>query len=326
MNRLTRSLGSLMLGCAMWVLPIAAFADYPDKPIRLIVPQAAGSATDTVARILAAELGPQLGGVTIVVEDKPGAAFTIGLDLVAKAAPDGYTLGIGPIGALAISPNMVPKLPYVIEKDLQPIALIVHGHLMLVVSSKSDIKSVQELIAKAKANPGKLTNASSANGSPGHVGGELFKYMTGTQIQHVPYRGGAAATSDLIAGHVDLMFESLNSISPMAKSGEVRGLGVSGDKRSAAFPDIPTIAEAGVPGYSAPTWTGLIGPAGMPPAILEKLNAAVNRAIRSPGFIERFSKIGDESAGGTPKDFADTIARDTAKWKDVVARSGAKLD
>ena len=326
MNRLTRSLGSLLLGCTVWALPIAAFAEYPDKPIRLIVPQAAGSATDTVARILAAELGPQLGGVTIVVEDKPGAAFTIGLDLVAKAAPDGYTLGIGPIGALAISPNMVPKLPYVIDKDLQPIALIVHGHLMLVVSSKSDIKSVQELIAKAKANPGKLTNASSANGSPGHVGGELFKYMTGTQIQHVPYRGGAAATSDLIAGHVDLMFESLNSISPMAKSGEVRGLGVSGDKRSAAFPDIPTIAEAGVPRYSAPTWTGLIGPAGMPPAILEKLNAAVNRAIRSPGFIERFSKIGDESAGGTPKDFADTIARDTAKWKDVVARSGAKLD
>ena len=326
MNRLTRSLGSLLLGCTVWALPIAAFAEYPDKPIRLIVPQAARSATDTVARILAAELGPQLGGVTIVVEDKPGAAFTIGLDLVAKAAPDGYTLGIGPIGALAISPNMVPKLPYVIDKDLQPIALIVHGHLMLVVSSKSDIKSVQELIAKAKANPGKLTNASSANGSPGHVGGELFKYMTGTQIQHVPYRGGAAATSDLIAGHVDLMFESLNSISPMAKSGEVRGLGVSGDKRSAAFPDIPTIAEAGVPGYSAPTWTGLIGPSGLPPAILEKLNAAVNRAIRSPGFIERFSKIGDESAGGTPKDFADTIARDTAKWKDVVARSGAKLD
>jgi tripartite-type tricarboxylate transporter receptor subunit TctC len=326
MNRLTRSLGSLMLGCAMWALPIAAFADYPDKPIRLIVPQAAGSATDTVARILAAELGPQLGGVTIVVEDKPGAAFTIGLDLVAKAAPDGYTLGIGPIGALAISPNMVPRLPYVIDKDLQPIALIVHGHLMLVVSPKSDVKSVKELITKANANPGKLTNASSANGSPGHVGGELFKYMTGTQIQHVPYRGGSAATTDLIAGHVDLMFESLNSIAPMSKSGEVRALGVSGDKRSSAFPDVPTIAEAGVPGYSAPTWTGLIGPAGLPPAILEKLNAAVNRAIRSPGFLERFSKIGDEPAGGTPKDFADTIAKDTAKWKDVVARSGAKLD
>jgi tripartite-type tricarboxylate transporter receptor subunit TctC len=326
MNRLTRSLGSLMVGCALWTLPVAAFAEYPDKPIRLIVPQAAGSATDTVARILAAELGPQLGGATIVVEDKPGAAFTIGLDLVAKAAPDGYTLGVGPIGALAISPNMVSKLPYVIDKDFQPIALIVHGHLMLVVSPKSDIKSVKDLIAKAKADPGKLTNASSANGSPGHVGGELFKYMTGTQIQHVPYRGGSAAATDLMAGHVDLMFESLNSIAPMAKSNELRALGVSGDKRSSAFPDVPTIAEAGVPGYSAPTWTGLIGPAGLPPAILEKLNAAVNRAIHAPGFVERFSKIGDEPAGGTPKEFADTIAKDTAKWKDVVERSGAKLD
>jgi tripartite-type tricarboxylate transporter receptor subunit TctC len=322
---LTRTLGCLLLGCAALALSSAARADYPDKPIRLIVPQAAGSATDTVARILAAELGPLLGQ-TVVIEDKPGAAFTIGLDIVAKAPPDGYTLGIGPIGALAISPNMVAKLPYVIEKDLQPIALIVHGHLMLAVSPKSDVKSVKELIAKAKANPGKLTNASSATGSPGHVGGELFKYMTETQIQHVPYRGGSAALTDLIAGHVDLMFESLNSIAPMAKTGEVRGLGVSGDKRSTAFPDIPTIAEAGVPGYSAPTWTGLIGPGGLPQPILDKLNTAVNRAIKSPGFIERFSKIGDESAGGSPKDFADTIARDSAKWKDVIVRSGAKLE
>jgi tripartite-type tricarboxylate transporter receptor subunit TctC len=326
MNRVAQALGSLLLGCVVSAVPAAAFAEYPDKPIRLIVPQAAGSATDTVARILAAELGPQLGGATIVIEDKPGAAFTLGLDMVAKAAPDGYTLGIGPIGALAISPNMVPRLPYVIEKDLKPITLIVHGHLMLAVSPKSDIKTVKDLIAKAKANPGKLTNASSANGSPGHVGGELFKYMTGTEIQHVPYRGGSAATADLIAGHIDLMFESLNSIAPMAKSGEVRALGVSGDTRSSAFPDIPTIAEAGVPGYSAPTWTGLIGPGGLPQPIVEKLNAAVNRAIRSPGFIERFAKIGDEAAGGTPEEFAATIAKDTAKWKDVVARSGAKLD
>ena len=222
---------------------------------------------------------------------------------------------------------MVAKLPYNIEKDFQPIALIVHGHLMLAVSPKSDIKSVKELIAKAKANPGKLTNASSSNGSPGHVGGELFKFMTGTQIQHVPYRGGAAATNDLIAGHVDLMFESLNSIAPMR---EVRrGAGrsaVSGDKRSTAFPDLPTIAEAGVPGYSAPTWTGLVGPAGLPRPIVEKLNAAVNRAIRSPGFIDAVRAIGDEPAGGTPEDFADTIAKDSAKWKDVVERSGAKLD
>jgi tripartite-type tricarboxylate transporter receptor subunit TctC len=323
--KLVRALGALMLGGAAWAMPAAAFAEYPDHPIRLIVPQAAGSATDTVARILAAELGPALGG-TVIVEDKPGGALTLGMDMVAKSPPDGYTLAIGPIGALAITRHIVARLPYNIEKDFQPIGLIVHGHLMLAVSPKSDIHSVKELIAKAKANPGKLTNASSSNGSPGHVGGELFKFMTGTQIQHVPYRGGAAAINDLIAGHVDLMFESLNTMSAVAKSGEVRALGVSGDKRSTAFPDLPTIAEAGVPGYSAPTWTGLVGPAGMPAPIVEKLNAALNKAIRSDAFKTRFAAIGDEPAGGTPQDFADTIAKDSAKWKSVVERAGVKFE
>jgi tripartite-type tricarboxylate transporter receptor subunit TctC len=325
MARLLPLLGSLLLACATATFSSAAFAEYPDRPIRLIVPQAAGSATDTVARILAAELGPQLGA-TVIVEDKPGGALTIGMDIVAKSPPDGYTLGVGPIGALAITRHMVAKLPYVIEKDFQPIGLIVHGHLMLAVSPKSDLRSVKDVIDKAKANPGKLTNASSSNGSPGHVGGELFKFLTGTQIQHVPYRGGAAAINDLVAGHVDLMFESLNSISAVAKSGEVRALAVSGDKRSAGFPDLPTIAEAGVPGYSAPTWTGLVGPAGMPAPLVEKLNAALNRAIQTPTFKARFATIGDEPAGGPPQVLAETIARDSAKWKDVVERSGAKLD
>jgi tripartite-type tricarboxylate transporter receptor subunit TctC len=306
-------------------LPGAALAEYPDHPIRLVVPQAAGSATDTVARILAAELGPQLGQ-QIVVEDRPGGALTIGIDIVAKAPPDGYTIGVGPIGALAITRHMVAKLPYNIERDLQPVALIARGHLMLAVSPKSDFKSVKDLIAYAKANPGKLTNASSSNGSPGHVGGELFKFMTGTRIVHVPYRGGAAAINDLIAGRVDLMFESLNSISSHVKSGSVRGLAVSGDRRSMAFPDLPTVAEAGVPGYSAPTWSGVIGPAGMPRPVLDKLNAAINRAIKTPAFAARFVAIGDEPAGGTPEEFAATIARDSAKWKDVVERAGVKLD
>ena len=323
MNR--RMVGTLIVGCALRALSVPAFAEYPDKPIRLIVPQAAGSATDTVARILAAEMAPILGG-TIIVEDKPGGALTLGMDYVAKSQPDGYTLAIGPIGALAITRHMVAKLPYNIEKDFQPIGLIVHGHLMLAVSPKGDIHSVKELIAKAKANPGKLTNASSSNGSPGHVGGELFKFMTGTQIQHVPYRGGAPAINDLVAGHVDLMFESLNGISSAAKSGQVRPLAVSGDKRSLAFPDLPTVAEAGVPGYSAPTWSSLVGPANLPKDIVDKLNAALNKAIRTPGFTSRFAAIGDEAAGGTPQDLADTIARDSAKWKDVVARSNAKLD
>src|SRR5215470_12107669 len=184
------------------MLPSAARAEYPDRPIRFVVPQAAGSATDTVARILAAELTRELGGAQIVVDDRPGGALTLGLDLVAKSDRDGYTIGMGPIGALAITRHMMTKLPYVIERDFQPVALVVRGHLLLAVSPTVPFKSVAELIAYAKANPGKLSNASSSNGSPGHVGGELFKYMTGADIVHVPYRGGAAAINDLIAGHV----------------------------------------------------------------------------------------------------------------------------
>ncbi len=320
-------IASLFIATVVWALPTGAAAQsqYPDRPIRLIVPQAAGSATDTVARILAAELGPQLGQ-NVIVEDRPGGALTIGLDIVAKSAPDGYTLGMGPIGALAITRHMVAKLPYVIERDFQPIALVTRGHLMLAVSAKSEFKSVQELIAYAKANPGKLSNASSSNGSPGHVGGELFKFMTGTQIVHVPYRGGAAAINDIIAGRIHFMFESLNSIAPHAKSGAVRGLAVSGDRRSPAFPDLPTVAEAGVKGYSAPTWAGVVGPAGIPRPIVDKLNAAINRTIQTPAFKARFGAIGDEPAGGSPEEFVQTIARDAKKWGEVVKRAQVKLD
>jgi tripartite-type tricarboxylate transporter receptor subunit TctC len=306
--------------------PTFARAEYPDHPIRFIVPQAAGSATDTVARILAAELTRELGGAQILVDDRPGAALTLGLDLVAKSAPDGYTIGMGPIGALAITRHMVAKLPYDIERDFQPIALITRGHLLLAVTPSLPVKSVAELVAYAKANPGKLSNASSSNGSPGHVGGELFKYMTGTDIVHVPYKGGAPAINDLIAGRVQLMFESLNSIAPFAHAGTVHALAVGSDHRSAAFPELPTIAESGVPGYEAGTWTGVIAPAGVPRSIVDKLNAAINRAIASPTFKARFAQIGDEPAGGTPEDFARTIAADSAKWKDVVERSGAKIE
>ena len=226
---------SLRLILTLFACAVAtgAAAQYPDKPIRLIVPQAPGSATDTVARLLGAELGQQLGQ-QIVVDNRPGGALTIGLDLTAKSAPDGYTLCMGPIGALAITRHMVAKLPYDIERDFQPIALVSRGHLLLAVSPTLPVTSVKELVEHAKQNPGKLTNASSSNGSPGHVGGELFKFMTGTNIVHVPYKGGAQAINDLIAGHVHLMFESLNSISSTAKSGTVRGLGVSGPRRSPA--------------------------------------------------------------------------------------------
>src|SRR5258706_15850812 len=321
---MSRAVAGLLLAGAAAFYPACAAAQYPDRALRLVVPQAAGSATDTVARILAPEMARPLGQ-PVVVENRPGGALTIGIDAVAKAAPDGYTIGMGPIGALAITRHMVAKLPYDIERDLQPVALVARGHLLLAVSPTIPVNSVRELIAYAQKNPGKLTNASSSNGSPGHVAGELFKSMTGTQIVHVPYKGGAMAINDLIAGHVQLMFESLNSIAPHARSGKVRALAVSGARRSPGFPDLPTTPQAGVPGFEAGTWTGIIAPAGLEAAVTARLNAAVNEAIRSPIFTERFAQIGDEPAGGTPADFADTIRKDSARWRDVVQRSGARI-
>jgi tripartite-type tricarboxylate transporter receptor subunit TctC len=314
-------LAALLAGAA----PGAAAQQFPDRPLKLIVPQAAGSATDNVARLLAAELARPLGQ-PVVVENRPGGALTIGIDAVAKSAPDGYTLGMGPVGALAITRHMVPKLPYDIERDLQPVALISKGHLLLAVSPSLPVTSVRELIEYAKKSPGKLMNASSSNGSPGHVAGELFKYMTGTDLVHVPYKGGEMAINDLIAGHVQVMWESLNSIAPHARSGKVRSLAVSGARRSPGFPELPTIAEAGVPGYEAATWSGVIAPVGLPKPVLARLNASVNEAIRSPMFKDRFGVIGDEPAGGSPEEFADTIRRDSARWAEVIKRSGAKID
>ncbi len=314
-------IAALVVGCTF----SAVHAEYPERPIRLIVPQAAGSATDNSARLLAAVLGPELGQ-TMLVEDRPGGALTIGLDLVAKSPPDGYTLGMGPIGALAITRHMVKKLPYVIERDFQPIAVVARGQMLLAVSPQLPVNSVKELIAYAKADPGKLTNASSSNGSPGHVGAELFKFMSGTNIVHVPYRGGAPAIQDLMAGRVDIMFESLQSITPFAKSGKVHALAVTADHRSPAFPDLPTVAEAGVPGYAAATWTGVIAPAGVPRSIVDKLNAAINKALKSPAFLTKFETTGDEPGGGTPEDFVALIKADSAKWGELIERAGITLE
>ena len=305
--------------------PTPAAAEYPDHAIRMIVPQAAGSSTDTVTRVLASALSDELHQ-QVVVDDRPGGALTLGLDLAAKSPPDGYTLCMGPIGALAITRHLVVPLPYDIQRDFQPIALVARGQLLLAVSPMTSFQSVAELIDYAKANPGKLLNASSSNGSPGHVGGELFKFMTGTDIVHVPYKGGAPAINDLMAGRVQMMFESLNSIAPFARSGAVRALAVSGDHRSAAFPDLPTVTEAGVAGYSAPTWSGVIAPAGVPRQIVDRLNAAINRAIRSHAMRQFQANIGDEPAGGTPEEFVALIAADSQKWGEVIKRAGIRLE
>jgi tripartite-type tricarboxylate transporter receptor subunit TctC len=316
---------SVSIAFAAAVLATGARAEYPDHPVRLIVPQAAGSATDTVARLLAPVLAETLGQ-PVLVDNRPGGALTLGIDLVAKALPDGYTIGMGPVGALAITRHMVSRLPYDIDRDLDAVALVTRGQLLLAVTPALPVKSVAELVAYAKKNPDKLVNASSSNGSPGHVGGELFKYMTQTQIVHVPYRGGSQAIADLMSGQVQLTFESLNSIASYARSGAVRALAVSGAARSPAFPELPTIAEAGVPGYEASTWAGVIAPAGLPPSVLEKLNAAINKGIRSQAFTRHAASLGDEGGGGTSVEFAELIRKDSAKWAEVVRRSGARLE
>ncbi len=325
MPRVACPFPSFVLAAVLAFGAAAAQAQYPDHPVRLVVPQAAGSATDNFARLLAPPLAKQLGQ-PVVVDNRPGGALTLGIDLVAKAPADGYTIGLGPVGALAITRHMVAKLPYDIERDLQPVALVQIGYMLLAVSPSLPVHSVKELIDFAKKNPGKLFNASSSNGSPGHVSGELFKFMTGTQIVHVPYKGGAAAIADLMAGNVQVMFESTNSISPYVKDGRVRGLAVSGAKRSAALPELPTIAEAGVPGYEVTVWSGIIAPAGLPKPVLARLNKATNDALESPEAKEKIAVLGSEGGGGTPEEFADLIRRDSAKWAEVIRRSGAKID
>jgi tripartite-type tricarboxylate transporter receptor subunit TctC len=303
----------------------AAAQSYPTRPIRLIVPQAPGSASDTVARIIAAELTVRLKQ-QVVVDNRPGGALLLGLDLTAKAPPDGYTIGYAMIGALAISPNVVPKPPLNVLKDLQPVAQTTTGQMLLAAGPGTTFRSVRDVIAFSKQNPDKLFYASSGNGTPGHVGFELFKHMTGARVEHVPYKGGAAGISDLIAGQVQLMLESTNSITPFAKAGRVRGLAVSGPKRSEALPELPTIAEAGVPGYEATTWTGIVAPIGMPRAIVMRLNAELNQVVASPTFKEKVAAIGSEPMSGTPEEFAEHIRKEHAKWAEVVRRSGAKID
>lgn len=303
----------------------ATAQSYPTRPIRMIVPQAPGSASDTVARIIAADLTSRLKQ-QIVVDNRPGGALLLGLDLTSKSTPDGYTIGYAMIGALAISPNLVSKPPLNVLKDLQPIAQTTTGQMLLATTPSSPFRSVKDVVAYAKQNPGKLNYASSGNGTPGHVGFELFKYMTGTSIVHVPYKGGAAGTADLMAGRVQLMLESTNSITPHAKAGRVRGLAVTGPKRAAVLPDIPTIAEAGVPGYEATTWTGLVAPVGLPQPILKRLNAEVNAMAASAVFKEKVNAIGSEPMSGTSEQFARFIRSESEKWSGVIKRAGAKIE
>ena len=299
--------------------------DYPVKPIRFIVPAAAGGTPDINARLIATELVKQMGR-PIVVDNRPGASGSIGAEAVARAAPDGYTIGYGTTPVLAINRSVLAKLPYDPDKDLRKIAQLGSQPNLLAVSPSLAARSVKELIDYARNNPGKLSFGSSGNGTSLHLTGELFKLMTGTQMVHVPYKGAQQAITDMIGGRVDLIFDNLGSILPHVKAGRVRGLGVTGLKRSPAILDLPTIAEAGVPGFEVTVWGGVIAPAGVQKSIVTKLNAEINKALASPTLAEKFAAIGYEVVGGTPEQFDAFVKKEIVKWAEVVKRSGAKVD
>ena len=320
------TVGKVLTGCLL-VLGASATAQaaYPERPIRMIVPQAVGASTDNVARIVATELAREIRQ-QVVVDNRPGGALLLGMELTARAPADGYTIGYAPIGSLAIAPHLVAKVPIDVLRDLAPVTQTITGHMMLMAGPKTPFKTIREVVDYAKQNPGKLFNASSSNGSPGHIGFELFKTMAGIQITHVPYKGGAAAITDLFGGQVQLMMEGLNSASAHVKSGRVCGLAVTGPKRSAIFPEIPTLAEAGITGYEATTWHGVVVPAGTPRAIVSLLNAKIAAAVASPAGTERILALGSEPLTGTPEQFWKLVRSDSAKWADVIKKANAKID
>jgi tripartite-type tricarboxylate transporter receptor subunit TctC len=318
-----RSCGVILL--AFLCVQDAAAAQYPARPIRLIVPSAAGSAADVNARLLVAELVRQMGQ-QIVVDNRPGAAGSIGMELIARAVPDGYTIGYGTSAGLAINRSLLARLPYDPEKDLQMVALMGYQANLLAVAPSLPIKSVKELIAYARNNPGKLSYGSAGIGTPAHLGMEMFKFMTGTQMVHVPYKAGQQAIAEMIAGQVQLLFDNFGAIVPHVKAGRVRGLGVTSKKRSPALPDLPTIDEAGVPGFELTAWGGVVVPAGVPKSTVGRLNAEVNRALASPSLKEKVSLFGYEVAGGTPEQFDAFVKKEAARWADVIKRTGVKVD
>jgi tripartite-type tricarboxylate transporter receptor subunit TctC len=298
---------------------------YPTKPVRLVVPFPPGGTTDILARAVAQTLS-EAWGQQVIVDNHPGAGGNNGSDLVAKAPHDGYTLLMGTVGTHAINPSLYAKMPYDHVKDFTPVILVAGVPNVLVVNPSVPAHSVEELIALAKANPGKLNFASSGNGTSIHLSGELFKTMTGTQITHVPYKGSAPALTDLMGGQVQLMFDNLPSSLAFIKAGKLRALAVTTSTRSAALPDVPTLAESGLPGFEASSWFGVLAPAGTPREIVVKLNGAIDAWLASAGAREKLAAQGAIAAGGPPDAFVRHIATETAKWAKVVKASGAHTD
>jgi tripartite-type tricarboxylate transporter receptor subunit TctC len=322
--------GALAASFALVALGVAAPASaqgggYPGKPIRIVVPFPPGGTTDILARAVGQQLA-QAWGQQVIVDNRPGAGGNIGSELVAKSAPDGYTLLMGTVGTHAINPSLYAKMPYDHVKDFTPVILVAGVPNVLVVHPSVPANTVAELIAYGKANPGKLNFASSGSGTSIHLAGELFKVQTGLQMTHVPYKGSAPAIQDLLGGQVQLMFDNLPSALPQIKAGKLRALGVTSATRAAALPDVPTIAESGLPGFEASSWFGLLAPAGTPRDVVARIDTEVARWLASPEAKEKLLAQGAIAGGGTSDDFARHIAAETAKWAKVVKESGAKVD
>ena len=315
--------GAVLCLLASAALPNIAQSAYPDRPIRLIVPFAAGSATDSSARIFGVQMASQMGQ-QVIIDNRAGAGGAIGMQALVKSAPDGYTIAYAGAGPLAISRSIAAKLPYDVEKEVQAISQAISSPLILAVSPTLPVKTVKELIALAKARPGQLANGSAGTGTVGHLAGEYFKTLSKTDILHVPYKGGAQAATDAMSGFVQILFDPTSSVSPHVTSGRLRGLAVTGPKRIKPFPNLPTVAEAGVPGYEVTTWGGIIGPVGMPAAIVTRLSEEVQKAAKSPTVNERYSALGSDPVGTTPGEFTQFIRKGYLKWAGVIQRAGIK--
>ena len=317
---------SLCLAAALVALPGAAAAQsYPAKPVRMVVPFPAGGATDIVGRLIAQKLTESFGQ-QVIVDNRGGAGGTIGSDVAAKAPPDGYTILIGTSSTHAIAPSVYPKLAYDPVRDFAPVTLIASATILLAVHPSLPAKNTRELIALAKRQPDALSFASSGNGGISHLIGEHFKSVAGVRMLHVPYKGDTPALIDLVSGQVHLMFGTAVSFLPYVKAGRLNALAVTNPKRSPIVPNVPTVAESGLPGFEALHWFGIFSPAGTPKDVVGRLNAGIVKIVGMPDVRERLASLGADVVGSTPEQFAAFQKADTAKWAKVVKLSGAKID
>src|SRR5712675_1072948 len=315
---------SLLFFAAIALSAAAHAQGWPAKPVKIVVPFAAGGPADIYARAVGEKLQAALGQ-SFVVENKPGAGAVIGTDLVAKSPPDGYTL-LMMSNTHTVNESLLRDKPYQLLRDLVPVAPVNYSDLLMVVHPSVAAQNLGEFIALAKSKPGGLNYASSGPGTPYHMAGELFKSMSGTDIQHVPYRGSSGARNDVIGGQVQMMFDAITTMAPNVQAGQVRALGTTGDKRSTVLPDVPTVAEAGVPGYEATIWLGIMAPMGTPQPIVDKLNAEIRKVVNAPAVKETWAKQGAVPMNMTPAEFGAYLEKDIVKWANVVKTANIKVD